>query len=98
MKIQWSNRALISYIDNLEFILLIWNEKTTLDFIELVQDTLNRLKKNPFIGKPFNKNIRQIILHKNASLFYEINEKTKTINILFKTDNRQNPKDYSKLL
>jgi plasmid stabilization system protein ParE len=57
MKIQWSNRALISYIDNLEFILLIWNEKTTLDFIELVQDTLNRLKKNPFIGKPFNKNI-----------------------------------------
>lgn len=98
MKIQWSNRALISYIDNLEFILLIWNEKTTLDFIELVQDTLNRLKKNPFIGKPFNKNIRQIILDKNASLFYEINEKTKTINILFITDNRQNPKDYSKLL
>ena len=46
---------------------------------------------------PFSKTIRKIVLHKNASLYYEYDENLKTITILLFIDNRQNPDDYLKL-
>lgn len=42
-------------------------------FITLVDDIEILLLENNYLGKPYNENVREIILHKNASLYYKIN-------------------------
>jgi hypothetical protein len=73
MKIIWSYNATKSYFEILDFLLFIWNEKVESDFITLVDEIEELLLKNNYLGKPLNSNIREIILHKNVSLYYEIN-------------------------
>lgn len=87
-----------SFEEVLESILFFWNLKIFSDFIFIVENTKNQLKLNPNLGKPFLKNIRKIVLHKNASMFYEYHEVKQIITILLFIDNRQNPSDYLKLL
>lgn len=87
-----------SFADVSEFILFLWDSKTLNQFINLTEKSVIQLQKNPESGKPFTKNIRKIVLHKNASMFYEYDETKQIISILLFIDNRQNPKDYLKLL
>ncbi|MDP2159575.1 MAG: hypothetical protein Q8K02_03770 [Flavobacterium sp.] len=87
-----------SFADVSEFILFLWDNKTLNQFINLTEKSVVQLQNNPKLGKPFIKNIRKIVLHKNASMFYEFDETEQTISILLFIDNRQNPKDYLKLL
>jgi len=96
--VEISNLEKSSFNDVSEFILFIWDIKTLRNFIDLTEKSVNQLQKNPKLGTPFKKNIRKVVLHKNASMFYEYDEHTKIINILLFIDNRQNPKDYLKLL
>jgi hypothetical protein len=87
-----------SFADVSEFVLFIWNIKVLQQFIDLVEKSCVQLKENPDLGIPFSKKIRKIVLHKNASMYYEYDEMNKVITILLFIDNRQNPKDYLKLL
>jgi len=52
------------------------------------------LGNNPYLGKPLENNIREITIHKNTSVFYEVNEEDKIIKILLFKENRQNPESY----
>lgn len=81
-----------------EFLLFLWNIDTLQKFINIIDTSSKKLQKNPLLGKPYSNNTRKIILHKNASMFYEFNEEKQKITILLFIDNRQNPKDYLKLL
>lgn len=87
-----------SLADVSEFVLFIWNIKVLQQFIDLIEKSSEQLKENPNLGIPFAKNIRKIVLHKNASMYYEYDDRNKVITILLFIDNRQNPKDYLKLL
>ena len=87
-----------SLADVNEFVLFIWNIKVLQQFIDLIEKSSEQLKENPNLGIPFSKNIRKIVLHKNASMYYEYDDSNKVITILLFIDNRQNPKDYLKLL
>ncbi|MFN3640774.1 MAG: hypothetical protein ACK4UK_07635 [Flavobacterium sp.] len=58
-----------------EFLLFLWDIKTLINFINLTEKSIVQLQKNPKLGKPFTKNIRKVVLHKNASMFYEFDEK-----------------------
>lgn len=75
-----------------------WNYKILQNFIDLVDQTQKQLLINPQLGKLFTKTIRKVVLHKNASLFYEYDGGNQKIIFLLFIDNRQNPKDYLKLL
>jgi plasmid stabilization system protein ParE len=98
ISIQISNLGKSSLADVSEFLLFLWNIKVLQQFIDLIEKATNQLQENPHLGIPFSKNIRKIVLHKNASMYYEYNEINKTVTILLFIDNRQNPKDYLKLL
>jgi len=98
ISIQISSLGKSSLADVSEFLLFLWNIKILQQFIDFVENATNQLQENPLLGIPFSKNIRKIVLHKNASMYYEYNESDKTITILLFIDNRQNPKDYLKLL
>lgn len=98
ISIQISNLGKSSLTDVSEFLLFLWNIKILQQFIDLIEKATKQLQENPHLGIPFSKNIRKIVLHKNASMYYEYNEINKTITILLFIDNRQNPKDYLKLL
>jgi hypothetical protein len=87
-----------SLADVSEFVLFIWNIKVLQQFLDLIEKSSEQLKKNPNLGIPFTKSIRKIVLHKNASMYYEYDDINKVITILLFIDNRQNPKDYLKLL
>ena len=98
MTIIWSDKSVLNYFDILDFILFLWNEKIESNFITVVAKSIIKLEKNPYLGKPYSKNIRKIILHKNASMFYEYDKENEIITILLFNDNRQNPESYLKLI
>lgn len=98
MTIIWSDKSVTSYIYVLDFILFLWNEKIESNFIEIVDLVIAKIEVNPHLGKPHLKNIRKIVLHKNASMFYEYDSENEVITILLFNDNRQNPDKYLKLI
>lgn len=98
IRIQISNLGKSSLAEVSEFILFLWNIKILQDFIDLIENATKQLRDNPHIGASFSGTIRKIVLHKNASMYYDYDEENKTITILLFIDNRQNPKDYLKLL
>ncbi|TRX40047.1 hypothetical protein [Flavobacterium restrictum] len=98
MKIIWSHKATKSYFEILDFLIFLWNEDVESDFITLVDDIEILLLENNYLRKPYNENVREIILHKNASLYYKINMEKDCLEFLLFKDNRQNPESYLKLL
>ena len=98
MTIIWSDKSVLTYFDILDFILFLWNEKIESNIITVVAKSIIQLEKNPYLGKPYSKNTRKIILHKNASMFYEYDKENEIITILLFNDNRQNPESYLKLI
>jgi len=68
-----------------------WGEKYVKKFETRVGHILDIVTSSPFAYKsiPFNSNIRKAFIHKNCSMFYEIDESKVTI--LFFWDNRQAP-------
>ena len=81
-----------------KFLIEIWNFEVATEFANLSDEAIKVISKNPHIGKPFLKNIRILVLHKNASVYYEYFENSEKIQILLYTDNRQNPESYLRFL
>ena len=97
-KVVSTPKADISFLKVIDFILFIWNAEIVEDFITLTENLETILSNNPYLGKPLENNIRETIIHKNTSVFYEVDEKNKIIKILLFKENRQNPESYLKLL
>lgn len=98
IQIKISEEGKISFLEVSAFVLFKWNYKALQDFITLIEQAQKRLLIHPELGKSFTNTIRKIVLHKNASFYYEFNENLQTITILLFIDNRANPQEYSKLL
>lgn len=98
MRVVWSSNASNSHFEILAFLLFTWNHEVAENFNNLIIDAENQLKQFPLSGRIHLYSIWKIVLHKNASLYYEFNENLQTITILLFIDNRANPQEYSKLL
>ena len=98
MIIIWSYQSSFTFFEILDYLYFVWNEEIENNFKEIVEKTTNQLILNPYLGKPFAGSIRKIVLHKNASMYYEFDDEKQLLTILLFIDNRQNPKDYIKLL
>ena len=98
MRVVWSSHASNSHLEILTFLLFTWNHEVAENFNTLIIDAENQLKQFPLSGRIHLYSIRKIVLHKNASFYYEFNQNSQTITILLFIDNRANPKEYLKLL
>lgn len=96
--IDWTFSALNSYYEEMKFICLKWNQKEVLKFENLVANELERLSKNPTLGKINFKNTYSIKISKQTTLMYRINNNSKSIELLLFWNNQKNPEDLSKLL
>ncbi len=97
MKVVWTSRAELSYLDEIEFILGKWNINEVQKFVDLVEDKISSLKEQPNIGKPSSyKSFRKLKISKQTSLFYMLLENE--IELSFFWNNRKNPIELSKYL
>lgn len=95
----WSSTSIDSYFEEAEFILKKWNIKEVEKFSILVEESLQRLSKNPEIGV-YNKNsaIYSFVISKQTTLYYNFNIETKNIRLHVFWNNLKNPNNLSKLL
>jgi hypothetical protein len=78
MKIIWNVAASNSHLKILDFLLLIWNDQIATDFNNLILKAEKQLMQFPFSGAIYLRSICKILLHKNASFYYEYDENTQT--------------------
>lgn len=96
--IDWTFSALNSYDEEIDFIYFKWNLKEVLKFQKLVEMELQRLSKNPTLGTFRVKNNYALMLSKQTTLFYRINNEALSIELLIFWNNLKNPEDLKKLL
>lgn len=87
-KIVWVPSAVETYMEEIDFIYLKWNQKEVDDFVMLVDKNLKRLSINPLIGQ-IHKNVYKIVISKQTSLFYKIIEKDKKVELVYFWNNKK---------
>lgn len=98
-KIIWQPNSEMTYYEEADFILRKWNGKEVYKFQSLVFDNIDRIIENPYIGKfEILLKIYMIVISKQTTLYYNINEKDRIINLLLFWNNSKNPADLTKLL
>lgn len=87
-KVVWVSLAVQTYMEEIDFIYLKWNQKEVDDFVMLVDENLKRLSINPLIGQ-IHKNVYKIVISKQTSLFYNIIEKDKKVELVYFWNNKK---------
>ena len=86
--IHWVPLAVDTYLEEINFIYLKWNQNEVDKFVVLVDENLKRLSVNPLIGQ-IHKNVYKIVLSKQTSLFYKIIEDEKKIELVYFWNNKK---------
>lgn len=86
--IVWVPLAVETYMEEIDFIYLKWNQKEVDDFVMLVDENLKRLSINPLIGQ-IHKNVYKLVISKQTSLFYKIIEKDKKVELVYFWNNKK---------
>ena len=87
-KIVWVPLATETYLEEIDFIYLKWNQKEVDDLVMLVDENLKRLSINPLIGQ-IHKNVYKLVISKQTSLFYKIIEKDKKVELVYFWNNKK---------
>lgn len=87
-KIVWVPLAIETFMEEIDFIYLKWNQKEVDDFVMLVDKNLKRLSINPLIGQ-IHKNVYKIVISKQTSLFYRIIKKDKKVELVYFWNNKR---------
>lgn len=90
-QIVWSPLAENDLLQILDYLQENWNEEVTITFLEIIENLISQIGKNPkqfpLINK--GKQIRKCVLTKHNTLFYRYSKNTIAILRIF--DSRQNP-------
>ncbi len=75
MKVIWSKTADINYRKNLDYLKREWDYEVLINFIDEVDNCINRISDNPSIGM-FDKLIscNKLLVVKQIYLFYEVSD------------------------
>ena len=77
MTIKWSFAAQIDYWSNIEYLENEWSENEVRNFINSVDHSIKLLERNNiFFSKTQYKNVFKIVVVKQISLYYQINNDT----------------------
>ncbi|MES2809274.1 MAG: type II toxin-antitoxin system RelE/ParE family toxin [Bacteroidota bacterium] len=89
--IKYSPEALDTFNDIKEQINARWGDKYVQEFKRRSVKVIETIRESPFAFQSIhaNKNVRRKVIHKNISVFYEV--ESDSISILFFWDNRQDP-------
>ena len=99
MKVLWTLNAEISYSKELENIHKNWTTTEVLNFMDLVEGFIEKLESGIIQGKVSPQtNMRSFVISKQTTLFFDVFEDIKTIELLLFWNNRNNPKKLKKLL
>lgn len=99
MNVIWGKKAKYSYFDELDFILKKWNQQEVDKFIILVNEFIKTLEEGVLKGKVSSRtDMRSYVISEQTTVFFDINEQTKTIELLLFWNNAKNPKTLKKLL
>lgn len=93
MEIVWTKQAEASFNSILDYLLEKWTIKEANNFIDLVDNTIFQISKNPKLFKIsiFDKESREAVITKQTSLFYRLINSS-TIEIEYFWNNYRNPK------
>lgn len=95
----WEILALNTYFEEIDFILLKWNNREAENFKDLVDENLLRLAKNPeIVVFKVKLNSYSLIISKQTILYYDYNSESNQINLLLFWNTLKNPADLIKLL
>lgn len=94
MEIVWTKQAEDSFNDVLDYLLEKWTQKEANNFIDLVDDIIIQISKNPKLFKIsiFDAESREAVITKQTSLFYR-ELKSNVIEIEYFWNNYRNPND-----
>ena len=93
-EVVWTEKALISYGENIEYLRRDWSEKEINNFIRLLENKILLLSTQPYIGSPKNKknpNVRSTVLHKRVTLIYQVSTRNKKIELILFWNTYQHP-------
>jgi len=97
--ISWTDLADASFNKELEFIKLKWNTKQVLKFIDLVDDVLSNLESGILDGEiSKSTGIRRLVISKQTTIFYKVNDKASQINILLFWNNKNDPRKLKEMI
>jgi plasmid stabilization system protein ParE len=90
-KLIWSNEALLSLKEIIEYLETNWTKTEIKNFARLLDKHLKLLQINPFLypKDPALHNLRKAVISKQISIYYRIT--STEIHIISLFDNRQNP-------
>ena len=90
-KIVHSPLAEKSFLQNIAYLESEWSIKEINSFIKRTSEVLEILKKDPFVFPKweFNSEVRKVVLLKQISLFYTINDRRVEIHLFW--NNSRNP-------
>lgn len=95
----WTDLAEESYSNELDFINTKWNLSEVVKFMDLVDEFVNKLELGIIVGKISKKtNIRSFVISKQTTLFFDVFEDSKEIELLLFWNNKGNPLELKKLL
>lgn len=99
MEINFTTSANIFFEDEIEFIFRKWNLDEVEKFINLVDDFLVNLSKNPYLGKKSAKRaIRVFVISKQTTVIYKVYKDRNRVDVLYFWNNKKNPKDLKKYI
>ncbi|MCK5907473.1 MAG: hypothetical protein KAG37_07770 [Flavobacteriales bacterium] len=100
MDIVWTKLALVTYKEILENLNFRWTKKEIKSFIGLTNDMLSSISEERIVHECVNVNlgIRKGIVHKNVSMFYNVDKSNGIIHIITFFNTKMNPKSLMKLL
>jgi len=96
--VTWMPEAFKTFDDRIQYLQIHWTEKEIRNFQLRVQEYLETLKDEPFIGHRAGrvKNVYIGLILKQVSLIYRIKPIKKEIELLIFIDNRQDPRKIKK--
>ncbi len=87
----WSIEAELSYLKILEYLEEKWTQRELDRFISRTDEVMDYIKKSPFQYQRIKNNTHKVILSRQISLFYKIEESIIFLHYFW--DNRQDPKN-----
>ena len=86
----WTEDAKDTFDSIISLIAAKWNSKEVADFVNHTNKVIALIVQQPLMYKAsISNNVRQVVLTKQTSMFYEVHHEF--ITILFFWDNRQEP-------
>lgn len=90
-KIIWTDTAVTEFEEILSYLEDTWNNYIVQDYLDKVEVVFNLIIKSPRTYSRYNNDIHKAIINKRTTLYYKIDEKSKSIYLLSFFGSSQNP-------